>query len=471
MSGREHPFGRLLNVIPLLPACVYGTDTLRIEVLRNQPPLGESAQLFRPVQEFTMSQQDLFTELKQRTDPVSFTATRASGLFRLAQFSGQAGTHYTGLRNYDLGADLRHNVSALSPWIRHRLISEEEVLRATVARHSPLEAAKFIQEVFWRGYFKGWLEHHPSVWHSYRADLQRLLLEVEDNRSLAAAYGDAVSGSTGIACFDAWLHELVTTGYLHNHARMWFASIWIFTLRLPWQLGADFFLQHLLDGDPAANTLSWRWVAGLHTLGKHYLARASNIQKYTQGRFNPGNQLATSAPPLREAQLHPCLPLPKTSDLPEGDFVLLITNEDCSVETWLPRAARSTVGLTSPCPRSPQGMSPEVQGFARSAVQDALTRALSNTDQVAEVSSAARDIVSVAQNAGTRVVVTPYAAAGPVADWLHGLRAPLQAAGIELRQIRRTYDDLVWPHAKAGFGGVRNQIPALLRGLNLTEGR
>ncbi len=96
-----------------------------------------------------------------------------------------------------------------------------------------------------------------------------------------------LSGSTGIDCFDHWAQELADTGYLHNHARMWFASIWIFTLELPWQLGADFFLTRLLDADPAANTLSWRWVAGLHTPGKHYLARASNIEKFTLGRFNP----------------------------------------------------------------------------------------------------------------------------------------------------------------------------------------
>ena len=62
---------------------------------------------------------------------------------------------------------------------------------------------------------------------------------------------------------------------------MWFASIWIFTLNLPWQLGADFFMQHLLDGDPASNTLSWRWVAGIQTKGKNYLARKSNIEKYS----------------------------------------------------------------------------------------------------------------------------------------------------------------------------------------------
>ena len=65
---------------------------------------------------------------------------------------------------------------------------------------------------------------------------------------------------------------LKENNYLHNHARMWFASIWVFTLDLPWQLGAEFFMKHLFDGDAAANTLGWRWVAGIQTQGKNYLA-------------------------------------------------------------------------------------------------------------------------------------------------------------------------------------------------------
>ncbi len=89
---------------------------------------------------------------------------------------------------------------------------------------------------------------------------------VEGEEQLAAssglrrAYERAVEGRTGIDGFDDWARQLVETGWLHNHTRMWFASIWIFTLRLPWALGAAFFLRHLLDGDPASNTLSWRWV-------------------------------------------------------------------------------------------------------------------------------------------------------------------------------------------------------------------
>jgi hypothetical protein len=66
---------------------------------------------------------------------------------------------------------------------------------------------------------------------------------------------------------------------------MWFASIWIFTLKLPWQLGAEFFMKYLFDGDPASNTLGWRWVAGIQTIGKHYLASSSNINKYTNNKY------------------------------------------------------------------------------------------------------------------------------------------------------------------------------------------
>ena len=92
------------------------------------------------------------------------------------------------------------------------------------------------------------------------------------------------------------MNELKNNNYLHNHTRMWFASIWIFTLELPWQLGAEFFMQHLYDGDAASNTLGWRWVAGVQTQGKHYLASEWNIKKFTNNRFN-NIKLNENAPP------------------------------------------------------------------------------------------------------------------------------------------------------------------------------
>ena len=101
----------------------------------------------------------------------------------------------------------------------------------------------------------------------------------------------AIEATSGIECFDDWVKELIKYGYLHNHSRMWFASIWVHTLNLPWELGANFFLTHLLDADPASNTLSWRWVAGLHTEGKVYLANEDNIKKFTKERYTKKNIL------------------------------------------------------------------------------------------------------------------------------------------------------------------------------------
>ena len=169
-------------------------------------------------------------------------------------------------------------------YLKDSLIGAPEVLEAVLAQHSLRAAEKFIAEVFWRIYFKGYLEQRPQIWDDYRTGRNAALALVQNNAGIRTAYTQAIEGRTGIEAFDVWAKELVATGYLHNHARMWFASIWIFTLKLDWRLGADFFLRHLMDGDAASNTLSWRWVAGLHTKGKHYLARADNIARYTAGR-------------------------------------------------------------------------------------------------------------------------------------------------------------------------------------------
>jgi len=217
---------------------------------------------------------------------MDFTPTRTRGLARLAEFLPAAGRRYADTRNADDGPAEggRSNVSQLSPWLHAGLIGEREVLEAVLRRHSPRAAEKFVAEVFWRIYFKGYLEQRPAIWADYCSGRDGALAAADANAGLRRAYSEAVEGRTGIEAFDAWARELVATGYLHNHARMWFASIWIFTLRLDWRLGADFFLRHLMDADAASNTLSWRWVAGLHTKGKHYLARADNIARYTAGR-------------------------------------------------------------------------------------------------------------------------------------------------------------------------------------------
>ena len=201
---------------------------------------------------------------------------------------------YSSQRNYDFGPKSRENTSILSKYISHRIINEYDLVREILSQYNLQKVDKFIQEVFWRVYWKGWLEHRPEVWRDF-VDSDPTYSEEE--------YKKAINGETGIECFDDWVKELKTENYLHNHTRMWFASIWIFTLNLPWELGARFFMKHLFDGDAASNTLSWRWVAGIQTQGKNYLARESNIRKFTNQRYT-NTSLNENALPLENPKIY-----------------------------------------------------------------------------------------------------------------------------------------------------------------------
>ncbi len=394
-------------------------------------------------------------------------ATRSRGLETLADFLPRAGRAYAERRNFDLGPEDRDNVSTLSPFIRHRLVLESEVLAAVLERHSREAADKFVQEVFWRAYFKGWLEQHPSVWHDYRRDVNACIAALESDADACAAYDRAITGATGIDCFDAWTDELVRTGYLHNHARMWFASIWVFTLELPWQLGADFFLRHLLDGDPASNTLSWRWVAGLHTKGKTYLARVSNITSYTNDRFNPAGQLAATAAPLIEEARHDFVPLGAADSMAiDGDFGLLVTEEDCiGLPLDLPAEPKAVIGMSAPSLRSPLAIGQAAAAFAASAVQDGAARAGECAGREAEFLESSRWEDALLEFAGRHdlgAIVTAFAPVGPVAELLERAASRLAGEGIELRRVRRGYDERAWPHAGKGYFKLKSRIPELL---------
>ena len=427
--------------------------------------LGRGAFLLREMPEKPVSEIPMLPGFEAKAERISFTPTREAGRDRLDQFVGRAGRHYAGQRNYDFGPDNRSNVSALSPWIRHRLVTEEEVLRAILARHAPSAAEKFIQEVFWRTYFKGWLEQHPTVWTAYQKGLTRALEEMEANLAMASSYRSAVTGATGIDGFDQWSRELVETGYLHNHSRMWFASVWIFTLRLPWELGADFFLRHLMDGDPASNTLSWRWVGGLHTKGKTYQARAANISKYTDGRYRPVHKLSNSTDPLQEDFEHPRVAIPRAEHIPANDFILLVTEEDTRVEELLARAPAATFGVLATQKRSPLPLGANARDFAHGAVADALSR--DGSDQSVLDKNWVEKLISKAQFAGVTSVVTPYAPIGPVQSLLAEAKLEIENAGLTLHQIRRDYDNLAWPHATKGFFALKKKIPRILSGLGL----
>ena len=234
---------------------------------------------------------------------------------------------YDQLRNYDFGPNKRDNVSGLSPFFSHRILFEYHLIDKILQMHQYSRVEKFIQEIFWRIYWKGWMEMRPSVWDNFLEGLNRIKFNKKD-------YENAINARTQLSCFNDWVIELKENNYLHNHTRMWFASIWIFQLNLPWQLGANLFFNHLLDADPASNTLSWRWVAGLHTKGKSYRARRQNIEKYTSGRINTYgvDELPTHAITDERIYTPMNLSLPKPIDVKKGSKTgLIIHQEDLSI--------------------------------------------------------------------------------------------------------------------------------------------
>jgi deoxyribodipyrimidine photo-lyase len=392
---------------------------------------------------------------------IEFIPTHAAGLARLANFIPKAAGDYSWLRNFDL---IHHdNVSRLSPWLRHGMLTEAEVINAALIRHGPDIAERFLTEVAWRLYFKGWLELRPGIWAAYQADRQANWNQVQTQSGLRARWQDACTGQTGIACFDHWAAELALTGYLHNHARMWFASIWIFTLGLPWTLGADFFLRHLLDGDPASNTLSWRWVAGLHTRGKTYLAQAENIARYTGGRFTPQG-LAAAAPPL-DGPPHPAprpCPVsdPLAATLRSG---LLLTEDALSPDPLLALglSPAATASVQASAGRSHLIVSHRVTEWTRAAMDDCTQRLGDVLGPVTPCADALA-VADWASAAGLEQVVMHYAPTGPAADALIGLRGALAQRGITLCTQIRPIDQLAWPSATAGFYRFRQILPDIL---------
>jgi deoxyribodipyrimidine photo-lyase len=345
--------------------------------------------------------------------------------------------HYAAERNYDIEGHA--NVSQLSPYISYRALREDEVIRAALNKYSYNTIQKFIDEVFWRTYWKGWLEHRPQIWHNYWQDVQTL------HEDLPKDYHKAIEGQTGIDCFDYWVRELTETGYLHNHARMWFASIWIFTLELPWQLGADFFMQNLLDGDAASNTLSWRWVAGLQTKGKTYLARASNIKKYTHDRFDPQG-LADEAQALKEPYDKPEALAPTYNfDMPkDGRIGLLITESDVRAHEWIEGDFTATAAINLSQNRAVEGVATNVNNHVNKFMQ--------GIDMI-------EDIAQWKNDNNLDHIVT---ARMPVGHVRHTLQ------NHDIIEIDCAYDAACWPYATKGFFGFKKYIPDLIEELNLT---
>ena len=416
-------------------------------------------------------------ELFKGSSP-TLQGTRARALELLADFLPRAGRDYQNNRNLDRGRDGHSFVSRLSPFVRHRILSEEELISNVLSSHSRSAAFKFIQEIFWRTYWKGWLEHRPVVWDRFEVEVQSEFAKLKQVPVKNKIFEQAIDGSTEIAIFNSWVNELKETGYLHNHARMWFASIWIFTLRLPWQLGADFFYNHLLDGDPASNTLGWRWVAGLQTAGKTYLATESNIRKNAAQRLKtiPDSERGLERLATQTFEIEDSLTIeekaPSSSrfvdlspvGIEENDAVL-VTVEDLSTQ-WLDRAGNHVAIF-----EKTDGRHSEIKKkFRQEAIEEVKYRIAENSSVGIEnikIFESAHEISSWMEEQGLNDLHSSYIPTGEIRSSLAELPTMLESSGHCYYEHLNDYDRTVWPHCRKGFFQLGKSIDSLIDTLGL----
>lgn len=386
---------------------------------------------------------------------MDFPATRSQAWSRLLDFVPRTFT-YGRDRNYvfpDHG-----NVSRLSPAIRHRLITEQDVVRHLLALGAFARAEKFIQEVCWRTYWKGWLEQRPDTWGDYQRVLSAERNGLTTEQKLL--YENLIAARSGSGVIDYFTRELGTTGYLHNHARMWWASYWIHEARLPWALGCAHFAEKLLDFDPASNTLSWRWVAGLQTHGKTYLLRRSNVEKYAKipadisGLPEEPSPCLISDPPTPAVRALPDLP---SSVSPSNQRTLLLLHaEDLSVETsGLANLQPDSILLLSATNHT---SSDSARRWLKTALADTIDRARTHYGREVHSCDSFETLQHQIRQAKPRRLVYMAPFCGPLADKLNILEQEWLSSGFEVVRTRRSWDTALFPLARRGFFPFWQQV-------------
>ncbi|MEM6528510.1 MAG: FAD-binding domain-containing protein [Chloroflexota bacterium] len=212
-----------------------------------------------------------FAEAAERNPDIPKTrGGRAAALQRLEKINP---ARYSSTRNY-----LDGDVSYLSPYIRHGVLSLAEVRDRALAITSPKKAEKFVNELCWRDY---WQKVYTVIGNDIWESLEPYKTGFSHDDYADDLPEDIRNANTDSPCINTMIRELYTTGYLHNRLRMYLAAYVVHWRRVKWQTGAAWFLEHLLDGDPASNNLSWQWVAS--TFGsKPYIFNQSNMDKYLE---------------------------------------------------------------------------------------------------------------------------------------------------------------------------------------------
>ena len=373
-----------------------------------------------------------------------FEASRAKAIEKLNHFVENNLSEYSKLRNFDFGSENRSNVSCLSPYITHGIISEKEIINKSLNKFSFAKNEKFIQEVLWRTYWKGWLELRPNVWDDYLIELKKIKEELKDNKE----YLNAIEGKTNIECFNVWVNELKENNYLHNHTRMWFASIWIFTLELPWQLGAEFFMKHLYDGDAASNTLGWRWVAGIQTQGKHYLASEWNIKKFTNNRFQ-NIKLNENAPPKNSERSYSVInqEFSNPQDIKEKNLIIFENNLSFEITDFNKNFFKKIYIVSNKNENRSIKLSERLVKFKSLLVEDQKQRLKDK-----KIDS---EVININEINNIENCYGLYPAVGENLDYLN-------SNNLKIEFLYRDLDRISWQYCNKGFFNFKNYIPKII---------
>ena len=379
---------------------------------------------------------------------MNFEASRAKALDKLNNFVENNLSEYSKLRNFDYGPDNRSNISCLSPYITHGIINEKEVIKKSLNKFSFAKNEKFIQEVLWRTYWKGWLELRPSVWTDFLIELKKIKEDFQNNQT----YKNAIEGKTNVECFNYWVNELKENNYLHNHTRMWFASIWIFTLNLPWQLGAEFFMQHLYDGDAASNTLGWRWVAGVQTQGKHYLASEWNIKKFTNNRFS-NIKLNENAPPKISEKKYSILnqDFINPENIDQNNLIIFENNLCFETSDFQNNKFKKFYIISNKNENRCIKLSEKVLKFKSSLIQD--------QEQRFKNQSIDCEVIDISEIKKIEKAVGLYPTVGENLDYLN-------SNTFKINFLYRELDQNSWQYCNKGFFNFKNYIPKIISTLN-----
>ena len=377
-----------------------------------------------------------------------FEASRAKAIEKLNHFVENNLSEYSKLRNFDFGSENRSNVSCLSPYITHGIISEKEIINKSLNKFSFAKNEKFIQEVLWRTYWKGWLELRPNVWDDYLIELKKIKEELKDNKE----YLNAIEGKTNIECFNVWVNELKENNYLHNHTRMWFASIWIFTLELPWQLGAEFFMQHLYDGDAASNTLGWRWVAGIQTQGKHYLASEWNIKKFTNNRFQNIKLNENAAPKVSEKSYSIIKQnFSNLQNIEEKNLVIFENNLSFEITDFKENNFKKIYIISVKNENRSIKLSEKSVKFKSLLINDQQQRLKDNSIE--------SEVIDISEIKNVENCCGLYPTVGENLDYLN-------LNNIKLNFLYRNLDQFSWQYCNKGFFNFKNYIPKIISSFN-----